>query len=143
MTTVKTETGTFIQTRRNPDLPRVLLVEDEQPVRDIVVPWLFRDGFDCREGADGRSAMELLASGTRIDLVLSNLLLPLVDGYTLLLHVKERYPRIPFAFITAIHDPWVREEAVRHGADGFLLKPFTAEEFLSLVRGAIGRSPWR
>ena len=127
----------------NLDLPRVLLVEDEQPIRDIIVPRLFRDGFDCREAADGRAAMEFLATRTRIDLVLSNLLLPLVDGFTLLLHVKQRYPRIPFAFITAVHDAQVREEAMRNGADGYLLKPFTKEEFLALVRGAIGRPPRR
>jgi len=103
MTTVKTETGTLSKARPNPGLPRVLLVEDEQPIRDIIVPWLFRDGFDCREAADGRAAMELLAAATRINLALSNLLLPMVDGFTLLLHLKQRYPRIPFAFVTAIN----------------------------------------
>lgn len=75
---VKTETGTVTKTRPNPHLPRVLLVEDEEPIRDIIVPWLSRDGFDCREAADGQAAMDLLASGTRINLVLSNLLLPSV-----------------------------------------------------------------
>jgi len=62
ISSVKNETGTLAKARPNPDLPRVLLVEDEQPIRDIVVPWLFRDGFDCREAADGRAAMELLAA---------------------------------------------------------------------------------
>lgn len=136
---IKTKTGTLPNTQTNRDLPRVLLVEDEQPIRDIIVPWLFRDGFDCREAADGRAAIELLATGIRIDLVLSNLLLPLVDGFTLLLHVKQRHPRIPFAFITAVHDSQVREAAIRDGADGFLLKPFTHEEFLAMIRNAIGK----
>ncbi len=114
---------------------------DEQPIRDIIVPWLFRNGFDCREAADGRAAMELLAAGTRINLVLSNLLLPLVDGLTLLLHVKQHYPHIPFAFVTAIHDTEVRDEVMRNGADGFLLKPFTEQEFLALVRRTVGKPP--
>lgn len=90
MSTIKTETGTLATTRGNPDLPRVLLVEDEQAIRDIIVPWLFADGFDCREAADGRAAMDLLANGIRINLVLSNMLLPVVDGFTLLEHVKQR-----------------------------------------------------
>ena len=140
---VKTETGTLAKVRPSADLPRVLLVEDEQPIRDIVVPWLFRDGFDCREAADGRAAMDLLAAGTRINLVLSNLLLPLVDGFTLLLHVKQHYPRIPFAYVTAINDAPVREAVMRYGADGYLLKPFTEEEFLALVRRTIGKPPRR
>ncbi len=138
---IKTETGTVAKARPNPDPPRVLLVEDEQTIRDIIVPWLFRNGFDCREAADGRAAMELLAAGTRIDLILSNLLLPLVDGLTLLRHVKQQYPRLPFAFVTAINDSQVREETMRNGADGYLLKPFTELEFLALVRSTVGKPP--
>jgi CheY-like chemotaxis protein len=138
---VKTGTGTLAKTRPIRDLPRVLLVEDEQPIRDVIVPWLFRDGFDCREAADGRAAIDLLAGGTRVDLVLSNLLLPLVDGFELLLHVKQHFPRIPFAFVTAINDSQVRDEVMLNGADGFLLKPFTEQEFLALVRRTIGKPP--
>ena len=87
--------------------------------------------------------MDLLAAGTRINLVLSNLLLPVVDGFTLLLHVKQHYPRIPFAYVTAIHDVQVREEVMRHGADGFLLKPFLKSEFLTFVRRTVGKPPRR
>jgi len=136
---IKTETDTISKTRPQLDRPRVLLVEDEQPIRDIIVPWLFKNGFDCREAADGRAAMDLLATGTRIDLILSNVLLPLVDGLTLLLEVKQRYPRLPFAFVTAINDSEVREVIMRNGADGYLLKPFTELEFLALVESTIGK----
>ena len=143
MSTIKTEIGTLATTRGNPDLPRVLLVEDEQAIRDIIVPWLFAGGFDCREAADGRAAMDLLASGIRINFVLSNMLLPAVDGLTLLKHVKQRYSHIPFAFVTAIHDAEVRDAAMREGADGYLLKPFTNEAFLTMVRNILGRPPRR
>jgi CheY-like chemotaxis protein len=81
-------------------LPHILLVEDEKPVRDIVVLMLLCAGFDCREAADGSAAMDLLPSGLRINLVMSNLLLPEVDGFTLLLHVKQDYPWIPFVVLT-------------------------------------------
>ena len=131
--------GTLAEALTSTRRPLVLLVEDEQPIRDIIVPWLFRNGFDCREAADGRAAMDLLAGETRVNLVLSNLLLPLVDGFTLLLHVKQHHPRIPFAFITAVHDLQVQEEVMRRGADGYLLKPFTEEQFLTFVRDTIGR----
>jgi CheY-like chemotaxis protein len=111
----------------NPDLPRVLLVEDEQPIRDVVVPWPCRDGFDCREAADGRAATELLATETRISLALSNLPLPLVDGFTLLLNVKQHNPRIPFAFVATRNDSEVREEVMRDGGDAYSLKAFTEQ----------------
>jgi CheY-like chemotaxis protein len=100
--------------RKESVLPRILLVEDEQIIRDVLVPILFAAGFECREAADGRSAINLLG-GTRIDLVLSNLLLPEVDGWTLFLHVRQRYSRVPFVFMTAVRDPDVRQAAMKQG----------------------------
>ena len=116
---------------------RVLMVEDEQIIRDALIPILFAAGFDCRECSDGRSAIDLLASGTRIDVVLSNLLLPVVDGWTLFLHVRQRYPSIPFVFMTAVRDPQVKEAGMRQGAAGFLYKPFLREELLATVGEAL------
>jgi CheY-like chemotaxis protein len=53
------------------------------------------------------------------------MLLPEVDGWTLFLHVKQRYPNIPFVFVTAIDDSSVRQAAAREGAADYLQKPFT------------------
>ncbi|SRR6266568_1869811 len=127
--------------RANPTqpLPRILLVEDEQILRDVLVPLLFSAGYDCREAADGRAAIDLLRSGVRINLILSNMLLPEVDGWTLFLHVRRHYPDIPFAFVTAIDDDSVRQVAAREGAADYLLKPFTCEELLSTVRRGLGQ----
>jgi len=140
VTKSETKTGSLVASKSNSNLPVVLLVEDEQPIRDIIVPWLFRNGLSCREAADGQAAIDLLASGARINLILSNLMLPMVDGFSLLLHVRERYPKIPFAFVTAVHDQEVLEEGVRRGAAGYLLKPFTEDEFLSFIDKVIGKS---
>lgn len=115
------------------------MVEDEQILRDVLVPFLFSAGFDCREAADWRAAIDLLHSGTRTNLILSNMLPPKVDGWTLFLHVKQNHPKIPFAFVTAIDDSGVREAAMREGAADYLLKPFTCEEFLATVRRALGQ----
>jgi DNA-binding response OmpR family regulator len=120
-------------------LPCILLVEDEKPVRDVVASILRSAGFACCKAEDGEAAMSLLASGARISLVLSNLLLPEVDGFTLLVHVKKHYPGVPFAFVTAVNDDSVRQAAVREGAADYLLKPFTCEELLATVRRVLGR----
>ena len=73
--------------------------------------------------------------------MLSNMLLPLVDGFTLLLEVKQRFPRIHFAFVTAVNDPEVRDDAMLRRADGYLLKPFSREEFLDFIRTVISTGP--
>jgi CheY-like chemotaxis protein len=119
---------------------RLLLVEDEKPMRDIIVPMLLSAGFDCREAETGLSAIDLLESGVRIDLVLSNLCLPEVDGLTLLLYVKQDHPGIRFAFVTAIDDAEIRKEAMRIGADGFLQKPFKSDQLLAIVWGCTRKS---
>jgi CheY-like chemotaxis protein len=117
----------------------VLLVERQKELRDILVPWLFENGFDVREAENGRDAIDLLATGLRIDLVLSCLMMEIVDGLTLLIHVKKHYPRIPFGVVTAIYDAQYREAALREGADDFLLKPFTMEEFLAMIHKCLSR----
>jgi two-component system chemotaxis response regulator CheY len=139
----QTETMVCATTAANRGRPRILVVDDYQFIRDLIVPILFSAGFDCREAANGRAAMDLLASGTRINLVLSNLLLPEVDGWMLFQHVKQNYSRIPFAFVTTVHNPWFREEAIKEHVDGFLLMPFEREELLKTVRMALGsRTPF-
>jgi CheY-like chemotaxis protein len=120
-------------------LPRILLVEDDKALRDVLLLILFSAGYDCREAADGRAAIDLLASGIRINLVLSNMLLDRVDGFTLFIHVRHNYPSIPFVFVTGVNDAQVREVAMREGAAGYLLKPFEVEEFLTTVRRALIR----
>ena len=133
--TAKPEQETSAEARIQPNrFPRILLVEDEEIIRDVLVPILFSAGYDCREAADGRAAMDLLRSGVRINLVLSNFFLPEVDGFTLLLHVKKHYPRVQFVFVTAVWDVSLRLAAAREGAADYLLKPFTCEEFLATVQ---------
>lgn len=136
----KLEQQTSTEVRVQPGrLPRILLVEDEQILRDVLVPILFSAGYDCREAASGQSAIDLLHSGTRVNLILSNMLLPKVDGWTLFLYVKQNYPKVPFVFVTAIDDSGVREAAMREGAADYLLKPFTCEELLTTVRRVLGQ----
>ena len=118
----------------------ILFVEDEEPIREIVISMLTSAEFVCREAISGRDAIELLASGARINLVLSSLLMADVDGWTLFLHVKKHYPGIPFVFLTGEADRSIREAAVREGADGFLLMPCNREDLVETLRMAVRRS---
>ncbi len=134
------EVGFDAAVKKSEQRQRILLVEDEKPIRDFIVPILLSAGFDCREAATGQSAIDLLKSGVRINLVLSNFLLPEVDGIRLLLYTKQNHPQIPFVFVTAIDDVAVRKEAVRGGADGFVQKPFEGKQLLAIVHRLLGRT---
>lgn len=115
-TTIKTGTEVISQPRG--PRPRILVVDDEKVIRDILVMMLLADSYDIREAEDGQETIDLLATGLRIDLVTSCLMMPVMDCYSLLLHVKKHHPRIPFVVVTAIHDAAIQACVLREGADG-------------------------
>jgi CheY-like chemotaxis protein len=121
--------------------PYILVAEIEKPTRDHIVSILTSAGYSCLEANNGKSAMDLLRSDARIRLVLSNMLLSEdVDGLTLLRHVKQHYPLVSFVAVTYLSDDEVRQEAIRSGADGYLLKPFESYRLLETVYDALAPS---
>lgn len=115
---------------------RILVVEHEEAVRKIVVSMLSSAGYECHEAADGLEALTLLDSGKEFGLVLSGLVMPNLDGISLLERVKEKYPDTSFVIVTAVRDVSV-VLAVRSGAYDYLLKPFEREQLLNTVNRAL------
>jgi putative nucleotidyltransferase with HDIG domain len=116
---------------------RVLVVEDDEAVRKIIVFMLTGADYECREAGDGIEALALLDAGNEFELVLSNLMMPRLDGIGLLGRLNEKYPEIPVVIETAMHDISVALAAVRNGAYDYLMKPFGREQLLTTVRRAL------
>lgn len=116
---------------------RILVVEDEEPIRDIMVSMLRTAKYECQEAGSGFEALEQLASDQRFDLVLSNLIMTDLDGMGLLERVKEKYPDIPFVMMTAVHDISLALAAIRNGAFDHLLKPFDVHQLRAAVSRAL------
>ncbi|HLI62173.1 MAG TPA: HD domain-containing phosphohydrolase [Terriglobales bacterium] len=116
---------------------RILVVDDETPMRDVMCSILTQAGYDCYPVASGREAMAALRSGENISIVLSDLIMEGVDGLTLLAQMKEEHPEIPVVMVTAVHDLSVALAAIRNGAYDYLLKPFEKEQLLAMVRRAL------
>jgi CheY-like chemotaxis protein len=119
---------------------RILLVESEAEIRNVLISILACDGFECQEAINREDAIALLTGGLGVDLVLSELLFPNVDGLSLMMHVKEHYPSIRFVFYTSVDLPEVRQAAMKDGADGFVVKPSNREELLKAVRVALPKA---
>ena len=115
---------------------RVLLVEDDESMRTAVERLLGAYHFECSVYA---SAEELLAQGADADAacVVSDLMLPAMSGLEMLdeLHARGGWP--PLVLVTAHDRPGLREEALRHGAAGYLAKPFHGAALVAAVRSAI------
>ena len=116
---------------------RILVVDDEETIREIVCSMLTSCNYQCRQAASGLEALALLESGEEFELMLSDLMMAGLDGNGLLEKAKEKFPDIPVVMVTAVHDISVALAAIRNGAYDYLLKPFEREQLLATVRRAL------
>jgi DNA-binding NtrC family response regulator len=94
-------------------------------------------GYQCRTAADGLEALAVLDSGEEFDLLLTNLIMPGLDGIGLLERTKDRFPDMPVVLETAVHDISVCLAFIRNGGYDYLLEPFEREQLLNVVRRAL------
>jgi len=116
---------------------RILVVDDEEPIREIVASMLGTAGYVCKEAGSGMEALSILTSGEDFELMLSDLMMADLDGIGLLERTKEKYPDMPVVMVTAVHDISVALAAIRNGAYDYLLKPFEREQLLNTVSRAL------
>lgn len=116
---------------------RILIVDDEEAIREIVHSMLTISGFRCQQAGSGAEALAILESGEEFELILTDLMMSGMDGIALLERTKEKYPDVPVVMVTAVHDISVALAAIRNGAYDYLLKPFEREQLLAIVRRAL------
>src|ERR1700735_496652 len=116
---------------------RILVVDDEEAIREIVCATLATSGYDCKQAGSGMEALATLNSGEEFELMLSDLMMADLDGIGLLERTKEKFPEMPVVMVTAVHDISVALAAIRNGAYDYLLKPFEREQLLNTVSRAL------
>jgi putative nucleotidyltransferase with HDIG domain len=116
---------------------RILVVDDEEAIREIVASMLHAAGYACKQAGSGMEALAVLSSGEQFELMLSDLMMADLDGIGLLERTKEKYPDMPVVMVTAVHDISVALAAIRNGAYDYLLKPFEREQLLNTVSRAL------
>ncbi len=116
----------------------VLVVDDELMMRKLVEKILTRDGYQVLQAEDGAEALKLLEQ-KRVEIVISDIKMPGVNGFELLKLVKERYPKISVVMMTAYGDTYSVKDALLLGADEYITKPFKSHEIALVVE----RTYWR
>jgi response regulator RpfG family c-di-GMP phosphodiesterase len=114
---------------------RILVVDDEASVRDLITRTLASHGFACHTAADGRRALARLEQQPHA-VVLCDIRMPEMDGLELLQRVKEQWPLTEVIIITGVFELQSAVQAMRDGAYDYLTKPFTMEQVLFAVRRA-------
>ncbi len=120
---------------------RVLVVDDEPTVREVVAGYLRRDGHAVFEAADGPTALELLESEPP-DLVVLDMMLPGVNGLDILRRVRAGSD-IPVIMLTARAEESDRVAGLELGADDYVVKPFSPRELAARVNGVLRRTNGR
>lgn len=116
------------------DTETILVVDDEEAIREVVSTMLESKGYRCTVAHNGRVAQEHIKRTTP-DLILSDMIMPEMDGIKLLEWVREFDPDVPVIMVTAIHDISTALEAIRRGAYDYILKPFEKDQlFLGVGR---------
>jgi CheY-like chemotaxis protein len=116
--------------------PRVLVVDDERPIRDIVAEALRDTGYEVATAANGAEALRRIADA-RPDVIVLDLMMPVMDaaGFTHMLRLNPTSAGVPIIILSAAYAPY--DEATRLGATACLTKPFAFEELLATVERAI------
>jgi two-component system, NtrC family, response regulator AtoC len=119
-----------------PERKQVLIVDDEPNLRKILSAQLTRDGYDALTAEDGEQGLHLLREH-HIDLIITDLKMPKVDGMTLLKRALEIEPELPVVLITAHGTIDTAVEALKRGAFDFVTKPFDKDEVRQIVAKAL------
>lgn len=120
-------------------MAKILIVDDEPRIRDLIREHLQHAGFLCEEAADGSAALAVLAQGG-IDLVILDIMMPFMDGMTCLREMRTRRIGTPVIMLTARSEEYDKLAGLEGGADDYVVKPFSPRELVARVRAVLART---
>ena len=122
-------------------MSRILVVDDEEPLRTLVARGLTMDGHFCMTAADGAEALDtLIAENGRFDLLLTDIRMPLMDGIALALAAKQAFPDLTIMLMTGYAEQRERARSLDAIVSEVMTKPFTIAELRETVMKVIERS---
>ena len=116
---------------------KILIVEDEKPISDLMVMNLTRAGYKCTALYNGKDAADLLEENSSFDLILLDIMLPEINGYELMEYIRPM--GIPVIFITAMASLDNRIKGLTSGAEDYIVKPFEIVELLARINIVLRR----
>ena len=118
-------------------MARILVAEDEQPVRELLVRALTQDGHEVATAPDGATALEQLANQPPFELLLTDIRMPVMDGIALALTVARDYPDIELVLMTGYAGERERAQGLEALVHDVVLKPFSLTEIKAVLANAL------
>ena len=111
---------------------RILIVDDSQDLTHVIADFLGMYGYQVHTARDGHDALECMLS-EQIQIVVSDIHMPRMDGFTLMGEIKTKYPKVPIVLITGFSVSEAQKMAFECGANAFVAKPFKLKELKSVI----------
>ena len=127
-------TAPAMPTGETPMPIRILTIDDSKTIRDMLNLTLSEAGFEVLQAVDGQDGVDMLAK-ERVDIVITDINMPKMDGYGVIRHMRERpeFKRMPILVLTTESDTEKRNVARQAGATGWLVKPFDPERLIATI----------
>ena len=120
-------------------MAKILIVDDEPRIRELIREHLQYAGYVCEEAGDGSAALSLL-SGGGFDLVILDVMMPFMDGMTCLREMRARHINTPVIILTARGEEYDKLAGLEGGADDYVVKPFSPRELVARVKAVLNRT---
>lgn len=117
---------------------KILIADDEERWRRLVGDFLRNEGFKTIEAANGQEAVELIRQDSDISMAILDIMMPVMDGITMVMKVREKYD-FPILFLSAKSEDIDKINGLNIGADDYITKPFTSLELIARVRAQLRR----
>lgn len=117
--------------------PRILVVDDEKDIRELITFYLHKEGFDVLEAGNGEEALEILEN-EYVDLGIIDVMMPIVDGFELVEELKE-FKDVPVIMLTAKAESKDKLRGFSVGVDDYVVKPFDPSELMARVKAILKR----
>lgn len=121
---------------------RILVVDDEAHVRELLARWLREAGYECQSANGVSQALQILALG-RVDLVTTDINMPEESGSDWVPRLRQAYPDMALVVLTGCDDARMAIQAFEDGVCGYLIKPVSQAEFVDQVDRAVQQRQWR
>ena len=114
---------------------KILVVEDDRNISDLIRMYLEKEGFEVRSAFDGAAAVEAFRA-MEPDMVLLDIMLPVMDGWAVCSRIRET-SRTPIIMITAKSEVFDRIQGLEMGADDYIVKPFEMKELIARINAVL------
>jgi two-component system, chemotaxis family, chemotaxis protein CheY len=117
----------------------ILIVDDSESIREVVSIALQSEGYNVFTGIDGQDGLKVLLENTNVNLIISDLNMPNMNGISFLKEVRkiDKYKYLPILILTTESQEAKKLEAKQEGATGWIIKPFVKEKLLAVVKKVI------